>query len=262
VKYVRLGPVQLELEWRLTLLTLLLLPALCSLGLWQLQRADEKRELAAAYEARQQGESRPLESLTLAGAPESLAYQRVTLRGRYVPGQYLLQDNRVQAGRFGYEVIALFALGNGGYALVNRGWVEGDPSRRSLPQVPAVDGELTLRGELYVPPDAPYLLAEQPLPLDGWPQVIQALQMDRLARPLGEKLGAAVFPYSVRLAAGQPGALRIDWPVINVSPQKHAAYAAQWFAMAFALLLLFVLRSSNLRFLLSPRRRDDGQAYD
>jgi len=261
VKTLRLGSLHLQLEWRLTLFTLVLLPVLLSLGAWQLQRAEQKRELATRYEARQQGEPLALSALPANASPESLAYQRVRLQGRYVPGEYLLQDNRVQQGRFGYEVIALFALSEGGYALVNRGWIEGDPARRTLPVPGSVSGEHALEGELYVPPDPPYLLAEQPLPLDAWPQVIQALQMEHLAPPLAERLGAPVFPHSVRLAAGGPGALRIDWPLINVSPQKHEAYAVQWFAMAFALALLYLLRSTNLWLLLRARQGDNGREY-
>ena len=51
---------------------------------------------------------------------------------------------------------------------------------------------------------------------------------------------------ALRLAAGQPGALSVDWQVINVSREKHTGYAVQWFSMAAVLLLIFLLRSSNL----------------
>ena len=50
----------------------------------------------------------------------------------------------------------------------------------------------------------------------------------------------------LRLAADQPAGFRRDWPVVNVSPAKHRGYALQWFTMAAVLLLLFVLRSSNI----------------
>jgi cytochrome oxidase assembly protein ShyY1 len=50
----------------------------------------------------------------------------------------------------------------------------------------------------------------------------------------------------VRSNSGEPGALDADWKIVNVSPQKHQAYAVQWFAMAFALLVFYTLRSSNV----------------
>ena len=56
-------------------------------------------------------------------------------------------------------------------------------------------------------------------------------------------LGRPLFPYSVRLDAGQPGALRVDWEPINTQPEKHTGYAVQWFAMAIALVLFWVYSS-------------------
>ncbi|MEQ8516229.1 MAG: SURF1 family protein [Chromatocurvus sp.] len=247
----------LDFEWRITALTVLLLPLLIGLGLWQLDREQEKRALAERFAQRQM---QPAVDVTgLDRDRGDLAYLPVVLRGRYVPGQYLLQDNRIQQGRFGYEVIALFRLADdAGYALVNRGWIAGDPARQSLPAVTQPDTDLALRGQVYVPPDPPYLLAEQPLPVAGWPRVIQALETGTLVPALEQRLGAPVFPHSVRLDAGEPGALSIDWQVVNLSPETHRGYAVQWFTMAAVLLLFFVFRSSNLWQLLRHRSRQES----
>ena len=43
----------LDLEWRTTVFTALLLPLLIYLGFWQLQRAEEKALLATAFAERQ-----------------------------------------------------------------------------------------------------------------------------------------------------------------------------------------------------------------
>jgi cytochrome oxidase assembly protein ShyY1 len=129
--------------------------------------------------------------------------------------------------------------------LVNRGWIAGDPARLELPRVPPVPGQVTVAGTVYVAPGAPYLLAEQQLQ-PGWPKLLQAIEMDKVAAAVAELDGGAVFPYPVRLAQGQPGALEIDWQVVNVSPDKHRAYAAQWFTMAAVLLIFYLLRSSNI----------------
>lgn len=247
----------LDLEWRTVTLTALLLPLLFGLGFWQLDREQEKRALAERFAQRQ---SQP--AVDVAGLDrtrDDLAYLPVVLRGRYVPGQYLLQDNRIQQGRFGYEVIALFELaGKAGYALVNRGWIAGDPARQSLPEVTQPDTGLELRGQVYVPPDPPYLLAEQAVPVDDWPRVIQALETPTLVPALEGRLDAPVFPHAVRLDADAPGALSVDWQVVNLSPETHRGYAVQWFAMAAVLLLFFVFRSSNLWQLLRHRSRQEN----
>ncbi len=246
-----------DLEWRTTVLTLLLLPFLVGLGLWQLDREAEKRELAARFAERQ---ARPATDLaSLDAERDDLAYLPVVLRGQFVPGQYLLQDNRIQGGQFGYEVIALFRLaGETGYALVNRGWIAGDAARRTLPDVTQPEGLVELRGQVYIPPDPPYLLAEQPVPADNWPSVIQALETAPLVPALALRLDAPVFPHAVRLDANEPGALSVDWTVVNLSPQTHRGYAVQWFTMAAVLVLFFVFRSTNLWDVLRHRTRQES----
>lgn len=245
-----------DIEWRIATLTALLLPLLVGLGLWQLEREEEKRTLAERFEQRQ--EQPAVDIRRLDDTRDDLAYRPVLMRGHYVRGQYLLQDNRIQQGRFGYEVIALFRLaGDAGYVLVNRGWIPGDPARRSLPDPVQPSGKLEVRGQIYVPPDPPYLLTEQDVPVNSWPRVIQALETDSLVPALQGRLDASVFSRSVRVDAGEPGALSVDWRVVNLSPETHRGYAVQWFAMAAVLLLFFVYRSSNLRQVLRHRSRQE-----
>jgi len=242
-----------EAEWRITLFTAVMVPLMIGLGVWQLQRADQKTALAATFEARRQ--QAPVELPQLWDEPaEALAYVPVRLHGKFVPGAYFLLDNQVRGGRFGYEVLGVLQLaGDQGSVLVNRGWIVGDPARQSLPEVPAVEEEVDITGHVYVAPGAPFLLADQQLE-SSWPKRIQAVEMDKLAAAM-ESLGTPVFPYPVRIDADQPGALVADWQVVNVSPQKHQAYAVQWFAMAAVLFAFYLFRSSNLMQVLKGSRR-------
>ena len=88
---------------------------------------------------------------------------------------------------------------------------------------------------------------------------VQALEMQKLAPIVQAKTGTRLFPYPVRLNAGEELALDIDWQVVNVRPEKHRGYAVQWFAMAGMLALLYVLRSTNLWQLISQRKGNDSQ---
>ena len=238
-------------EWRLTLFTAILVPVMVALGFWQLQRAEEKAALSEIWEARVRQAPIDLSGLAVDEAA-ALPYRRVRIVGEFSPGEYFLLDNRIRQGRFGYEVLGLMRW-SGGAVLVNRGWVQGDPARRSLPQVLAVEGEVAVTGHVYVAPGQPYLLAEQQLP-EGWPKLIQAVEMDKLRAVIDGQ----VFPYPVRLDAGQPGALTVDWQIVNVSPEKHQGYAVQWFTMAAVLLIFYLMRSSNLWQLVAGRWRSDG----
>ncbi len=240
-------------DWRTTIFVLILLPLLLALGYWQLGRADEKQEIARRWQLRQL--ENPQSLLSLSQDAAELSYRRVLLHGQFVQGKDFLLDNRIQQGHYGLEVLSPFRTMEGNeLVLVNRGWVEGDASRRSLPIWPAIVGIQTLTGTVYVPPGEPFVLGD-PVPGSGWPRIAQALDMPALEALLGEP----VFPFSVRLDADSPAALTVDWPLMNISPDKHNAYATQWFSMAAMLLFIYIWSSCNFRELLQQRRRRKQQ---
>lgn len=243
-----------DFEWRITLFTLVMVPTMIGLGIWQLNRAEEKAALGAAWERQQAQPPAPVETLSGLDSSE-LAYLPAKATGRFRDGKYLLLDNRIYRGRFGYEVLGVLDLEQADMAvLVNRGWFEADAARRSLPEVPVVTGQVTVTGHVYIPPGKPYLLGEQVLEA-GWPKVIQAADLLELQPVIG---AASLFPHVVRLERGSPGALTVDWKVVNVRPEKHTGYAVQWFTMAAVLTIFFLLRSSNFWQLLKTRR-DGGE---
>ncbi|WIO74248.1 SURF1 family protein [Porticoccaceae bacterium LTM1] len=218
-----------QLNWKLIGLAAVLLPVLVSLGFWQLERADQKREILSKLEQQQ---SQP--PVLLADLNTPSRYHPVTLQGHFDNNHYFLLDNRVHKGRPGYEVLVPFRDQSGATVLVNRGWVEAPLYRDQLPAVEAIDVRLTMNGTIYSPLEQPKTF---PVSAAGWPKVIQTVEMDQLAQQLGKPLES----YTVRLAEYQPGSLVIDWPAVNVQPEKHTAYAVQWFAMALALLVLTFL---------------------
>ena len=250
-----MGGFRFDPEWRISLLTAVLLPFLVLLGFWQLQRAEEKAALATTWELRRHQSPATLSEMNTRSAAD-MAYVPVEFTGRFLQDKYFLLDNRMHGGRFGYEVLAPFMLqGKDLAVLVNRGWIRGDPARLTLPEVQPVVGEVRIAGHIYVAPGRPFLLAEQILEA-RWPQRIQAVEMDKLSPVLKAETGTEVFPYPVRIDVAEPGALTVDWQVVNVSPAKHTGYAVQWFSMAAVLAIFYILRSSNLWQLMSGRTRN------
>lgn len=227
-------------DWKLSLLTALLLPLLLSLGVWQLRRADEKLELQEQYSARQGEPPVALEQLDTA---EDLQYRQVEFSGRYDNAHNFLLDNRIHQGQVGYELITPFVTDTERVVLVNRGWLPQGPTRAALPALDAIEGRVTLRGSIYVPVGTPLVLGEVAA-LEGWPRVIQSLDPPA-AGALAGYPDNSVFPYSVRLADAAPGVLVRDWPVVSMGPERHQGYAVQWFAMALMLLGLYLYYSTR-----------------
>ncbi len=233
-------------NWRASVLVLLLLPLLLSLGFWQLDRAEEKRQLQALFTERQANGPVWIEQLF---GKDDLQYQPVRLRGEFINEKALLLDNRIYQGRFGYEIITPFKLAaSNSVVLVNRGWLLGDSSRRRLPTINPVNGVVELTGEVYVPQGEMLVLAEERS--TGWPRVVQSVNIDALK----EEFEWPVFQYSVRLNGASPGLYQPNWVVVNLQPEKHTGYAVQWFAMSATLLLIAFLANSNCWALIKGRK--------
>jgi surfeit locus 1 family protein len=226
-------------NWKISLFTFALLPVLISFGWWQLDREQEKIQMQSAHNEQLSAPEVSLDMLDT--AVDLLPYLKVDATGYYDNEQFFLLDNRISNGVVGYEVITPFRTQGGNTVLVNRGWIAQGSGRDVLPIPDPVTGLTSMRGSIYVPSGSPFLLsAQQEVSPQEWPQVIQSLDMNLIALALAEE---SVFPYTVRLASGARGALRLDWPLMNMMPEKHRAYAVQWFIMAAVLLMLFIYSS-------------------
>lgn len=236
-----------KINWPITLLMLAILPLLLGLGRWQLHRADEKRVAQVAFETMRS--AAPLDIVQLPAQPEM--YARVSLKGHYDNAHNFLLDNRMLNGRFGYEILTAFLPANNSTAvLVDRGWVEGDPTRMTRPTIAPVDGEIELTGSVYR--DTARFHFVDNAHETQWPKLIQNLQIDDLQT----QFGAPIFPFIVRLDTAMPGAYRTEWQVFanGFGPERHIAYAVTWFALAFTLAIIWFVSNSNIAQLFKSNR--------
>lgn len=219
------------------MVVILLFPILCRLGLWQLDRAAEKRAL---YETRQiQRNAQPLELSDLAALPTDILPGRALLaRGRYL-APVLLMDNQPRDGRTGYEVFSPLQLPNGGLVLVARGWVPAAADRSQVPSLETPNNPLTVRGRWGMPPSSGIRLSSDPTPPESLGAGI--LRLDRLEPGiLVQILGRTVPAGVIYLDPDEENGYDRRWPVPTADVSKHHAYATQWFAMAVVLLLLYL----------------------
>ncbi|MEK1907655.1 MAG: SURF1 family protein [Pseudomonas sp.] len=214
-----------------SVLVALLLPLLISLGVWQLARAEEKRALLASDEIRRAATPIGLNELEQRA---DIALIRVRLHGQFDERHSLLLDNRTRAGQAGVELLQPFYdQASGLWLLVNRGWMPW-PDRRIPVSFTTPAEPLQLVAQVYVPPGATFQL--QPDAASGdWPRLINRVD----APALWQQLGRGGMAQEVRLEPG-PASLRIDWPVVSMAPEQHTGYAVQWFALAAALLCLYI----------------------
>ena len=237
-----LSSFKLNLNWKVCLFSVLLMPVLLRLGFWQLERAEQKRTIQQMLVQQQALPSQSVAKLhqeVEAGTP--VLYRRVHARGGFDAERYWLIENRVFQGQTGYHVVVPFTTSEGQVLLVNRGWVAGNAYREDLPNLIQPAAELSIKGVLTQPSSNVLLQGEDTKGI-AWPRV--SLQADIEA--YSEALDVELFSYMLQLNADDPSALTVDWRPANVSETKHLGYAYQWFAMSLALLILTVFANSNL----------------
>lgn len=203
-----------------------------ALGWWQVERMKEKASLIDAFEG---GETTALER----AIENSLRYARVSSTGRFDTRRHILLDNQVLHGTAGVHVLTPFQTFSGETILVNRGWKPLPADRRSLPDVwtPAVP--VAIRGILAPPPEyGPQLGAADELGTDDWPQLVTYLDISAAAEALQTDLAAWV----VWLDPGDPAGFEgRDWSPVAMKPERHRAYAVQWFALAGTALIIWLV---------------------
>lgn len=230
----------LNVDYKATALIVILLPVVIGLGFWQLARAEEKSQLKTTYQQRQQADPVDIRSLK---NQHDLLYKQVSITGRYLNNKNILLDNKIYQGIFGYEVLTAFSVTDSDLVVwVNRGWIAGDRSRRQLPVIESIlEQPLTINAEVYVPQGS--LLQLSSSTENTLSQSIKVLQQFEVKN--NSDFDALVFPYSVRLNSSQAGVLVRNWLLVNVQPEKHIAYAIQWFAMAIMLVIMAFLANTN-----------------
>jgi surfeit locus 1 family protein len=208
----------------------------CVLGVWQLQRAEEKRALQAGYDRR--ATAAPVTVATERQAAAALQFHRVEATGRYEAEYQILLDNRMHQGVPGYHVLTPLRIADGEMrVLVNRGWVPLGADRSQLPAIDPPAGVVKVRGIATVP-QLGFTLGE-PAPLSRSAPAVW-LQPD-----LAHYAGEAPFPIQPVLVlldpASEAGGFIRSWSRLDTGIAVHQAYAFQWFMLALATLVIYAV---------------------
>lgn len=215
------------------------------LGTWQVQRGLAKEAILAERAAARQTAPRPLPPAGQSAA--RLHGQAVAVEGRYDGARQILLDNQVWNERVGYRVWTPLRLDDGRLVLVDRGWVPLGPDRSQPPRPRAPAGETKVRGIWRDLPE-PGLRLAAPGACDqtGWPRILNYPDHEQVACQYAEPVVNGLL----LLAEDAPGGFPRDWDDTGLPPLRHYGYAAQWYALALAVAVLFVV--------LNLKREDDG----
>lgn len=213
-------------------MVVLLAAVFVRLGIWQLDRLEQRQIRNAVGEQRLSAEPVDLGDLLDEGNLESIEYRNVLTDGEFDPSEEVLIRSQVELGQAGFHVITPLVADDGSAVLVNRGWV---PLNMDTPPVAASPdpGPQTIEGWVHLTQTRPPLGAEEP---PGEIEVFNRVDIDRI----GEQMPYDLAPvYVVVMGEG-----RDDFPVAADPPDfsnegPHLAYAIQWFGFAAVVLFGF-----------------------
>ncbi len=216
------------MTWRkglVLLATLVGMAVTARLGIWQLDRAEQKQRLQAAIDQREAlpalDEAMLARDATQAEAQE---HRRTTVTGTWRPGHTVFLDNRQMNARVGFFVLTPLQLRDGSVVLVQRGWRARDfIDRARLAPVPTPAGEVRVSGRLA---RGPARLYEFDAAASG--PIRQNLALDAFGRETGLPLRPFLL---LQTDVSTDDGLARDWPRPDLGLQKHHGYAFQWFAL-------------------------------
>ena len=209
-----------------TVVVLTLCAVFVRLGVWQLDRLEERRLTNAVAVERLNAEPVELSILMSETADlDALQYRRVAVEGEYDPSEEVLIRSQVELGQAGFHVITPL-VGDDGYAvLVNRGWVPITMDTTPVDAAPA-SGRQTVEGWVHLTQTRPPLGKEEP---SGDLDVLSRVDIERIGHQTPHELAPV---YVVAMGEGGDDLpIRVDPPDFT-DEGPHLGYAIQWFGFA------------------------------
>lgn len=221
-------------QWSLTALLAVLAAIFAGLGYWQLQRAELKATEQEQFDT----------AVTVTRLQDELPdWTTANLFGQLDAHRHLLLENKLYQGRAGVHVLTPLTLRDGSALLVNRGWLPLPPDRSALPEFSTPTNPLELAGRLG-PLSQPgvQIGTPQTLQQNDWPQLIVYPDWGRMESALNLKLHRQVLYLDV---ASEAGFKDRNWTPFTMGPDRHRAYAVQWFAFALTALITWLVLGIN-----------------
>ena len=206
-----------------------------ALGQWQTRRAQEKEAIEIKLAAR---ESAPPVVLSAAPAAlDTLEYRRVLIKGEFVRGWPIYLDNRPHRGAAGFYVLMpLKIAGSDTHVLVARGWIpRSSVERAKLPELITPAGPVALLGAVRKKPGQLLQLGRPETLRPG--AIVQNVEVAEFVA--ASKL--AMQPLLVEQLNDTHDGLVRDWLRPSTGREKHRGYAFQWYGLAAAAFVFFVI---------------------
>ena len=215
---------------KILIFAIIFVPITISLGFWQLDRAEEKREIIANYDELLTSEPINLNVKTI-----YKNWQPIATIGRF-KDIVIFEDNAILSGRAGFKIYHLFENGDGSYVFVHRGFIERNMVKNNLPFIDLPKGKQSLEGSVLIKKDNSFVQDIE----ESDARIIQEFNIERLINKFPILKDRYLHPFLFNLdIRDNKKFLAIEKPV-NMAASKHIGYAIQWFGLCIALIILTI----------------------
>ena len=215
---------------KILIFAIIFVPITISLGIWQIERANEKKLIIANYDK------------LLVSAPVALQknqmlnnWQPIETTGTY-EDTIVYEDNAINNGKAGFKVYHLFRNDDGTFIFIHRGFIERNLIKNNLPEIEIPTEKKSIYGTTLFKQNNTFVKNIE----ESDSRIIQefnpSLLIDKYPMLKDKYLHPFLFNLDIRdVNKYQP----IEKPV-NMTASKHIGYAIQWFGLCAALIILTI----------------------
>ena len=213
---------------KILIFAIIFAPLTFSLGVWQVNRANEKIEILENYD-------KLLLSTPLALENEHKNWQPVKTSGTF-EDFIIYEDNAILDGKAGYKIYHLFKNLDSSYIFIHRGFVERNRIKNNLPEVEVPEGIKNLEGKVLRRTNNAFIQNIQESDL----RIIQEFDLNYLKERYSSLKNKEIYEYLFNLQAEDEVKFSAIEKPVNMSSSKHIGYAIQWFGLCAALIILTI----------------------
>ena len=213
------------------ILALILIYCFASLGLWQLDRAKEKTSELNAFNS-------PDAYIAVNDLSDIDQYKKIKATGRYLNDKQIIIDNIIRDGKIGQMIISPFEIDKfSPLILVNRGWLPKNSDIENDINIDIHDKKYEIKGLSGYLPKVAIRESLSFKNKEDWPRVGIYPTIDEIKIELGQNL----YPFIILLDQNEEYGFQRNWEPKISDPATNYGYAFQWFAMALAIIILYLV---------------------
>ena len=215
---------------KILIFAIIFVPITISLGLWQIERANEKKVIISNYD-------KLLVSTPIALQKEQPLenWQPIETVGAY-QDLVIYEDNAINSGKAGFKVYHLFQNGDGTFIFVHRGFIERNLIKNNLPRIDTPVGKKNIKGTTLFKQNNTFVKNIEESDI----RIIQEFNTSVLIERFPILKDRYLHPFLFNLDVRDADKFKPIEKPVNMTATKHIGYAIQWFGLCAALIILTI----------------------